>query len=220
MLCFWSAKGGAGCSVTAAAVALLAAEHGGTLLIDMAGEQPAVLGLAPADGPGLAEWLRRDEPPPPDALARLERHVTGGLRLLSVGPSPAGVGQLADGRLALLGHLLTGEARTVVVDLGCWRPGHEALAAQASARILVTRLCYLALRAASDGPTPTGVVVVAEAGRALGTDDVRSVVHAPILARVPVDPVIARVVDAGLLTSRLPRPLRRLSALLPDGTAT
>lgn len=217
MLCLWSAKGGAGCSVTSAAVALLAAERGDTLLVDMTGEQPAVLGLPSADGPGLGEWLLSEGSPPPDALARLERHVTGGLRLLSVDRSSTVAGQPADARLALLGQLLTVEARTVVVDLGCWRQSYAEMAAQASARILVTRLCYLALRAASDGPTPTGVVVVAEAGRALGTDDVRSVLHAPVVARVPVDPVIARVVDAGLLAARLPRPLRRLSALLPSG---
>lgn len=215
MLCVWAAKGGAGCSVTAAAIALSASARTEVLLVDLAGEQPAVLGLGGDDGPGLADWLGLVDAPPPDALARLERRVTDGLRLLStdggLGPVPRDV---APERVAVLGQLLATEGRPVVVDLGRWDPRWTPLLEQAAVRLLVTRPCYLALRAATAGPVPTGVVLVTEPGRALGAADVSAVVGAPVVARVPVDPAIARVVDAGLLTSRLPRPLRRLDGLL------
>lgn len=219
MLCFWSAKGGAGCSVTAAAAALLAAEHVDTLLVDLVGDQAAVLGLAPHPGPGLGKWLSRPEPPPPDALARLERHVSNGLRLLSVDRTEPPALAADRSRLELLAYLLAAEHRLVVVDLGRWAPAWEPLVVPARSRILVTRLCYLALRAAADGPTPTGVVVVAEPGRALSCADVTEVTDAPVVARVPVDPAVARIVDAGLLAGRLPRPLRRLSCLVPGSSS-
>jgi hypothetical protein len=215
VLCFWSAKGGAGCSVTAAAVALLAAERGQTLLVDLVGEQSAVLGIPSVAGPGLSEWLHRPGPPPPDALARLERPVADGLALLAVAGD--GDGGVPAGRLELLGHLLATDRRCVVVDVGRWDDRWTPVAGRATARVLVTRLCYLALRAASERPTPTGVVVLAEPGRALTPGDVASVLDAPVLVRVPIDPAVARVVDAGLLTGRIPRPLRRLGALVPGG---
>lgn len=214
MLCLWAAKGGAGCSVTAAAIALSASARTEALLVDLTGEQPAVLGLDADDGPGLADWLALGEPPPPDALARLERPVTERLRLLSIdGTTPAPSSTPAE-RVAVLGQLLAADGRPVVVDLGRWDPRWAPVLERAAARLLVTRPCYLSLRAAATGPTPTGVVLVTEPGRALGPGDVSSVVGAPVVARVPVDPAIARVVDAGLLASRLPRPLRRVEGLL------
>jgi hypothetical protein len=40
-------------------------------------------------------------------------------------------------------------------------------------------------------------------------------VGAPVRVRVPLDPAVARAVDAGLLAGRRPRALRRLAALVP-----
>jgi hypothetical protein len=197
-------------------LAVLAAERSETLLVDLAGESPAVLGLPAGDGPGLVDWLDHHDPPPPDALARLERPVGPALAVLSVDqpPSVRALATTAD-RLDLLARLLAVETRTVVVDLGRWEPRWAPVLERAHHRVLVTRLCYLALRAASAGPAPSAVVAVVEPGRALGPGDVTAVVDAPVRVRIPVDPAIARVVDAGLLGSRLPRPLRRLAALLP-----
>lgn len=48
-----------------------------------------------------------------------------------------------------------------------------------------------------------------EPGRALDRTDVETVVGAPVQAEVPLDPAVARAVDAGLLASRLPRGLER-----------
>ena len=83
MLCFFSAKGGSGCSVSAAAAALVAARNGPTLLVDLAGDQPGILGVD-ATGEGLGAWYSA-EAPPPDALSRLEIEVSTNLSLLPLG---------------------------------------------------------------------------------------------------------------------------------------
>lgn len=220
----WSTKGGAGVTVVAAGAALSAARGGGgpptkwaavrgadaavrgrskVLLVDLAGDQPACLGLPEPSGPGVAEWLRADADAPTDALVRMEVPVEAGLDLL-----PRGEGPLEPRRAALLLQVLAASGRTVVVD--CGRPERDALAlrfaAEADRSIAVTRLCILGLRALNRAPTrPSGVVVVREVGRSIGVADVASVAGAPVVADVAVDPGIARAVDAGLLAARLPR---------------
>jgi hypothetical protein len=74
--------------------------------------------------------------------------------------------------------------------------------------LLVTRGCYLALRRAVRQPVrPAGVVLVEEPGRALGANEVAEVIGAPVVTRVPVNPAIARAVDADVLAARLPAAL-------------
>ncbi|HYI62072.1 MAG TPA: cellulose synthase operon protein YhjQ/BcsQ [Acidimicrobiales bacterium] len=208
----WSVKGGAGTTVVAAALATSLARHhaasGGALLVDLAGDVPAVLGLPDPRDPGLTGWTRASAEVAGDALARLELSVGSHLALLPRGtgaPGPAA-------RHSVLAGLLAADARPVVVDAGV--VGHDSphlpLVAEASRSLLVTRACYLGLRRALDAPVrPSGVVLVAEPGRSLGLDDVEHVVGAPVVAQVPVDPAVARAVDAGILVRRLPRTLHR-----------
>ena len=86
----------------------------------------------------------------------------------------------------------------------------QAVAAAASASLLVVRPCYVALRRALAAPLrPSGVVLVSEPGRALGRRDVEDVLGVPVRAEIDVEPAVARAVDAGLLSSRLPRSLER-----------
>ncbi len=208
MLCFSSAKGGAGCSVTAAAASLLLAEHEPTVLVDLAGDQLEILGLGPPDdlrSEGLASWATLDDPAP-DALRWLERPVTGQLTLLGSGGGPV---SMSDDRLSMLARLLRSDGRRVVVDLGD-HTHLQPLAAQARRSVLVTRPCYVALSRARHLPIPDDVVVVAEPHRALTTVDIQAVLGAPIAAVVPFEPQIFRAVDAGLLVTRMPRSLRRL----------
>ena len=69
----------------------------------------------------------------------------------------------------------------------------------------MTRPCYLALRrAVACGIHPTAVVLCTEPGRVLGPPRRRAAVGAPVIAVVPYDPAVARAVDAGLLTGRVP----------------
>jgi len=217
LIACWSVKGGAGTTVVSVSLALvLARSHpGGVLVADLAGDVPAALGVADPRDPGLAAWLAAGSSVPADALARLELDAGAGLSLLprGTGPLPAG------DRVEVLAGLLAADPRPAVADCGvldATSPG-LAVAAAATSSLLVTRACYLALRRAAMAPVrPSGVVLVREPGRALGRDEVETVVGAPVLAEVAVDPAVARSVDAGMLASRLPRALdRALRTLVP-----
>jgi len=204
----WSSKGGAGTTVVATTLALLLArrhEHG-ALVVDLAGDVPAALGLAEPSGPGVAGWLRAGADVPPDALVRLEEPAGGGLTLL-----PRGPGDLDPTRADVLATLLAGDARSVVVDCGTDPQGVAlTVAAGATRSILVTRPCFLSLRRALTVPLrPSAVVLLTEAGRSLTRADVEDCTGAPVVAEVAVDPLVARAVDAGLLATRLPRALAR-----------
>ncbi len=209
----WSLKGGAGCSVTAALVAIHRSRRdpGGAMLVDVCGDQPAVLGVAEPTGPGLSDWFGAPADRPPDGLARLAVEVAAGLALVWKGGArwPPTAGAAAELVAELGAH-----PGAVVVDAGCVvgeSPAAELarqLVARSARAILVTRPCYLALRRAELAPTvPSGVVVLREPRRSLGAADVAEAVGAPVLAQIDVDPTIARAVDAGLLLSPSPRRL-------------
>jgi MinD-like ATPase involved in chromosome partitioning or flagellar assembly len=206
----WSVKGGSGTSVVAASLALILAERSqppGALLVDLAGDSAAVLGLA-EPVTGVREWLAAGDTAPADSLARLEVDAAPNLRLLPAGllapPTTAARGEV-------LAALLGDDPRPIVIDAGVLS-GEVALtvAASATVSLLVVRPCYLALRRAVSAPLrPSGVVLVGEVGRALGRADVEAVLGVPVRAEVMIDPAVARAVDAGVLASRLPKPLAR-----------
>lgn len=201
------------------------------LLVDLAGgDQTRILGVEP-HGPGLSGWLGHENPPP-DALARLEQSVVERVSLLpfvGAGNRRAESSGYANGdrdlgeRLSLLAHLLAADDRLVIVDLGVRAPtgpdlielAHTLLTDVAERSTLVTRLCYLALAAAMELPVPDDVIVVADPDRALRTTDVASALRAPV-SSIRWDPAVARAVDSGLLTRRLPRTLNRIPLVLPS----
>jgi MinD-like ATPase involved in chromosome partitioning or flagellar assembly len=208
LIACWSTKGGSGTTVVAAALATVLAETSGrdVLLADLGGDCPAVLGLPEPDGPGLSEWVSTGACAPADALRRLEIPCRGALRLLPLGRAscPPDTG---DRVLNALGA----DGRLVVVDCG---PPYGAtalsIAGGAGLSLLVLRPCYIALRRAVAAPLrPSGVVLVDEPGRSLGRRDVEDVLGVPVRAVIPWDPAVARSVDAGLLGTRVPRPLHR-----------
>lgn len=206
---YWAAKGGAGATVLAAAHALVAAAHRATIVVDLDGDLPATLGVEAGGRPGVADWLRAGADVPADALDRLLVPVAEDLSLL-----PRGEGPLDAGRAGVLGRLLAGTPREVVVDAGT-RPGcaAQAVVREADRSVLVTRPCYLALRRLSGMElAPTEVALVREGARVLGAGDVTDAVGVPVRTTVPHDPSIARAVDAGLLAARLPRGLARAAA--------
>lgn len=210
LVCCWSAKGGAGTTVVAVALASMLARAAvdGVLLVDLAGDARAVAGLPDgATDVGVADWLREGPAVPADGLARLESHVNGRLALLSRGAGPLRV----DRAHALVSHLSV-DSRTVVVDAGV--VAHDGVAAivaaAASESLLVTRACFLSLRRAMVAPVrPSGVVLLVEEGRALVAADVESALGTPVRAEVSVTAQVARAVDAGVLVFRLPRSLER-----------
>lgn len=212
LLVCWSVKGGVGTSVVSAGLAAtLARREGSATLFDLAGDLPSILGVPEPEGPGLCDWLHADDAVGVEAIARLEREVGPGVRLVHRGrraPGSADRAALAAGHMAAASHVN-------VVDAG--RLGDDAADAirrsiieSATTSLLVTRPCYLALRRALACPVrPDAIVLVTEPGRAIGRADVVDVLGRPVVAEIEVDPAIARAVDAGLLASRLPADLAR-----------
>jgi hypothetical protein len=176
------------------------------VLVDLAGDAPAALGLAEPDGPGISGWLSAGADGPADALARLEQPAHPGLSLL-----PRGRGDLRPDRADVLTALLGSDIRPVVADCGADPRGAAlAVAAGATRSVLVTRACFLSLRRALIAPLrPSEVVLLTEPGRSLTRLDVEDCIGAPVVAEVAVDPRVARAVDAGLLAVRLPKALAR-----------
>ena len=200
----WSAKGGSGTTVVAAALGLLWARSSahGAVLVDLGGDLPTVLGAPPPTGPGVVDWLAADAEP--DALDRLAVDVGDRLRLV-----PRGGGAATGGGERLVEALA--DRPTVVVDCGppLSRLG-VTVATAAPTSLLVIRPCFLALRRAAEaGIRPTGVVVVEEGSRVLGRRDLAESLGVATTARVRWDPAVARAVDAGTLAARLPRSLAR-----------
>ena len=209
----WAAKGGSGTTVVAASLALSSQRP--SLLVDLDGELPAVLGLPEPDRPGVADWLASDTSA--DHLADLLVDIGPRVWLLpwrSAAPTDRRIHvDDRDARWATLGDWLHDWSNQwgcdVTVDVGTRVPP-EALATRADRSLLVTRPCYLSLRrAVRSGVRPTGVILVDEPGRSLGPRDIEHAIGVPIDAVVSVDPVVARAVDAGLLASRLPRVMTR-----------
>ncbi|MDQ6909784.1 MAG: hypothetical protein M3Z84_03215 [Actinomycetota bacterium] len=210
LIACWSPKGGSGTTVMAVALglALAASETRGALLADLQGDAPAALGLPEPTGLALADWLAADGDVPDDALQRLEVDAGPGLHVLPAGAPTAAVVGRADRASALAAQLAI-DPRPVVADCGGAADGAgRMLAAEAAVSLLVLRPCYLAVRRALAAPMcPSGVVLVTEHERALGARDIEDVLGTPVLTVVPVEPSIARAIDAGLLGRRMPRPL-------------
>lgn len=198
----WAAKGGSGTSVVTAALALTAPPP--VVLVDLAGDLPLVLGLPEPGGPGVHEWLASDAPAA--QLHDLTIGATDEVVLLPAGTARATAGR---DRWDELVSALGSDDHTVLIDAGTGPPPAD-LHQLADRTLLVTRACYLALRRAITSPLrPSAVVLVSEHGRALRTVDVETAIGAPVVASVAIDPAVARAVDAGLLTARLPRIMQR-----------
>lgn len=210
----WSMKGGVGCSTVAAMLAIAQSERAQpTVLVDLAGDLPPLLGLGEPIELGLSDWFATPSRSR-DALSRIEIDARPDLTVI-----PRGAGPLPDDAPGLV-EALADSARVVIVDCGVLpaQPAALSVARAATVRLLVVRACYLTLRASRGTPVePTGVVFVRERGRSLGLTDVESVVEAPVVADIAVDAAIARSIDAGLIASRLPRSLvRSMARVIPD----
>lgn len=211
LVCFWSPKGGSGTSVIAAASALVLARETDARIIDLAGDQPAVLGLAHDPEPGLFDWMRAGPAAPTDALEHLAVSVAPRLDLIPAGTVHGDPAVPEAG--AVLALALDADPRPGVCDLGgLGDPAVRAFAEVAGVNIVVVRGCYLGLRRAVRHPAITdaiGAILIDEHGRSLGAPDVEDVLGLPVLATIPARTSIARAVDAGVLPTRLPDSLGR-----------
>ncbi len=211
ILWYWSVKGGVGTSVVAAATAIrLAADGQDTTLVDLAGDQPALLGLvgsAAGSEPGIGDWLAAGDGVAADALGRLLTDVGPALRLMRAGTCAL---QTSERSRLLLALEVLARGGPVVVDAGLDPTEVRAGLDGAHRSVCVLRACYLALNRAQRVAGPYDrVVLVEEPGRALRSRDVAAAVGASQVERVPWDPRVARSVDAGTIVSLLPPPLRR-----------
>jgi MinD-like ATPase involved in chromosome partitioning or flagellar assembly len=198
MFVCWSAKGGSGTTVVAASLALVLSRSRPTVLVDLAGDVPAALGLAEPTGPGISDWLS-SAAADAASLERLAVDAGDGLSIVHGGSDVT----VAPARWSHLVEVLVATRWSVVIDAGL---GPTPTPLHRDGSLLVTRPCFLSIRrATSIGGAPSAVVLVDEPGRALSRDDIERAVGAPVVARVPWDPAVARAVDAGLLRSRLPR---------------
>jgi hypothetical protein len=150
------------------------------------------------------DWLRSDAPA--GRLTGLELDALEHVTVLPCGRADSA----GPRRWSELATWLRSDARRVVVDAGSVVAPPAELLSAADHALLVTRPCYLALRAAIRHPArPTGIVLVDEPGRALGARDIETCLGVPVVANVLLDPAVARAADAGLLTARLPSGFRR-----------
>jgi len=213
----WSVKGGVGVTSVAAMLAISQAESAHeTLLVDLCGDLPALLGIPEPTGPGLVDWCALATPTA-DGLARIEVDIQVGLRLL-----PLGEGGLPATAPALV-DALRQSTRRVIIDCGLVRTTglRRHIVLESPERLLVLRACYLNLKhTQNETTTATGVVLLKEPRRSLGRADVEAVAGAPVVAELAVDHSVARWVDSGLLASRLPRSLlHTLDAAVSNATA-
>jgi hypothetical protein len=211
----WSAKGGSGTTVVSVALAVLLGRESesGAVLVDLEGDAPIAVGVPQPDGPGISDWLAASPSVGAAAITRLEHQIANDVYLV-----PRGRRSLTgEERVSLCTQHLLRDERPIVVDVGCvtWDNSPDDLVRRkfieaANTSLLVTRPCFISLRRALSLPIrPTGVVLVEESGRALGSSDVEDVLGVPIVATIAVDASIARAVDSGLLASRLPSQLGR-----------
>lgn len=205
------ARGGQGTTTMATILAVLSAAHRPTALVsDQVDDVCALTGI-PRPERSLTT------PICPNLLLNPATRTPDDLGLRANGL----VGASDTGRTALVTDGHDGNNGVQVVDLGRLGqavepvpPGDEP----GVVRWLVVRgPCYLSLRAAVEHSwQPDGVILLAEPGRSLSSADVADVLGAPVVARVPVEPAAARVIDAGLLLGRLHRlsAFRSLAQLL------
>jgi MinD-like ATPase involved in chromosome partitioning or flagellar assembly len=217
LLAFWSPKGGSGTSVVAAACALQAVQSSGVArLVDLCGDQPAILGLGADPETGVADWLAMGPAAPTDALDRLGVEIVPGLSLLPHGRTPGVLEPVAAAEAGAALAVALRDGPTSFVDVGVPTSAvARAVVEVADASVIVMRECYVALRRAVRNPSTArafGVVVVQEPGRSLGPTDLAQVLTRPVIARIPTRDAICRAVDAGTLPARLPEPLARGAA--------
>ena len=202
MIVCWSVKGGSGTTVVASTLALMRAAESqrGALLVDLAGDVPAVLGLAEPSGPGISDWFAHCDLGSRMTLQSIAIQATANLQIITRGSKQLD----ASLNFTELCAALKRFDLPIIVDAGCGLPSPDLLA-HASSSLLVSRPCYLSLRRAAQlSVSPTGIVLINEPGRALGKHDVEAVIGAPVVSEIIFDAAIARAVDAGLLASRIP----------------
>ena len=220
---YYSAKGGQGTTTVAAAYSLTTAVEiaeanartTGHLVpvtvLDFDGDMAAVFGIAEQGTSVLDQVAAGASVKSAVAATTVVRRNTDGQALVEyrwIG-RPEGHGLLPiDSIIAhLRAEVQRDPARHFVIDAGTIVDGSPRARFASGSNLLVTRGCYLALRRAlriREVIEPSSILFVEEPDRALSATDASAVVGVPVSLVVPVDPSIARAVDAGLFAHRIP----------------
>ena len=195
---FTSHTGGQGRTLAACVAALVAADHGSTLLVTDSDDALATLGVG-TFGPGAVTDVR------------------DGLRVAITDGA-----QDVDALAALAGLGAPEQMRYVVTDLRN-TPDADALACVAGfdvVPVVVVRRHYVALRRvtlATDRDKRAHVVTFDEPARALSIGDVGTVLRAQGLTlSAPYSETVGRIVDAGLLLTTVHRDVLAYRDALAD----
>ena len=207
---FSSPKGGSGTSVAAASLAIVSSSTTRTLLVDLAGDQAAILGL-PEPPVGLSDWVNE-----------MTHHNFDEILIdcnnnLFLAPSGSiNFDILTANAWKNLSQALArkvDDGFNIIIDFGT-EEMPLALSRLPHQHYIVTRPCYLSLRRAVNlEESFSGVIVIHEPDRVLTISDIESVLKLKCVAEVPYSREISRRVDSGLLKSRLPMSLQ--TALTP-----
>lgn len=208
---FFAAKGGSGTSVIASCAALDPRHR--SVLVDLAGDLPDLLGLPAATGQGLSDWFASDACA--DAVLDLAVDAGPTTRLVPRGPAHLDPDHP---RWPELGTWLADEHDWhAVVDAGLGEPPSGLVTPDSVRTVAVTRPCYLSLQRAERFTTrPDGVVFVKEPGRSFVESDIERSFRAPVIGTVDFSADVARATDAGLLAG-LPDSCKGVAALLDPG---
>ena len=222
-------KAGYGVSTVVAGLAAQAPRDLKILVVDFHGDQEALFGMPPVANEssmvGVTEWLLADVDT--TSLDQFVVPVNDSIDVLRAG---RGLRCYAD-------QIESGDSRPRVLELFAWARARAAVtlldlgpvttdgtrftsfaAAATDRRSLVVRSCYLGLRHAANVPIAfEDLIEVSEPGRSLRTLDIEGIFDRPVDAIVPLDPAVARAVDAGTFGRRCPRALRRLRHLYRTG---
>jgi len=196
-----------------------------TLVVDLCGDLPAVLGENEDARPGLSDWCTTatqgqhhewdGSDQAREQLGDLVVEVAPDLAYLPLGttalpPSAAPVLEwLQDcpDQLIIDCGVLDNESTSAAMGF------RREVALRCDVSIVVLRQCFLTLRAMHNAAIePTGVVLVREERRHLGRSDVEAAAGAPVIAEIAYDSSIFRSIDAGLARATLPRRLVRTLA--------
>jgi MinD-like ATPase involved in chromosome partitioning or flagellar assembly len=204
-------KGGQGVTTITAALGVLHAQAGQrTLLIDTGGDLPAVLSKPEPLSVGLVDYLID----PNITVDDITVNIGDNLDIVTSGTGPITFTTYTYGLIT--GGL--GDYDTAIIDAGtCATEWNQ----HADRNVFVTRPCYVAVRRAIHLPRrPTEVLFMAESGRALSAHNIEVVLGVPVTATVPVDIETARIIDAGILGSRMPQKMSRVLAALVNAAAS
>ena len=206
----WGAKGGAGTTFVATQLARASTRR--ALLVDLDGDAARMLGVDQRERPGVRDWLTSEAPTAHLADVLIDVPPATVLLPAATAGAPKCAWRTRPIERARWQELAAwcrewGERpdHEVVVDAGTGEPPAEMVDV-ADRRLVVIRRCYLAATRVSElRAVASGIVIVDERGRTLGTDDIANAIGAPIVATIPYDERVARAIDSGLLLTRLPR---------------